>query len=320
MIRTISRHLGFAVAAFAGTLLLPLALAFAEGRSRPWQMGFQKPATPVMERIDSFHDLLLVIISIITVFVLLLLLYVIVRFREKVNPTPSKTTHNTVVEVVWTVVPIMILVLISVFSIPLLYFGDRVPEAEAREKGAPVITVKATGSQFQWNYSYYKVDAAGTGFNFDSTLLCRTKEECNDPDNKAANGGKTPVRLLDVDKRMVVPVGAYVRLQTTALDVIHAFAMPAFGIKLDAVPGRLNETWFKVKRAGVYYGMCSELCGANHGYMPIVIEVVSKAKYDAWIAKALKDEEYEKTKPAAPKPAAQGKTRSQQPRVAAIRK
>ncbi|MDH3235420.1 MAG: cytochrome c oxidase subunit II [Alphaproteobacteria bacterium] len=299
MIGTYLRHAGIACAAFSASLLGTLASAFAEGRSVPWQMGFQPAATPSMERIASFHDLLLVIIIAITIFVTGLLAYVLVRFRASANPTPSKTTHNTFVEIAWTIVPIMILVLIAVFSFPLLYFIDRVPEAEAREKGAPVITVKATGSQFQWNYEYFKANAAGTGFKFDSTLLCRTKAECEDA--KESNGGKTPLRLLDVDNRMVVPVGAYVRLQVTATDVIHSFAVPAFGVKLDAVPGRLNETWFRVKREGVYYGMCSELCGAGHGYMPIAVEVMSKEKYDAWIAKALTNDEFEKVKAAAEK-------------------
>lgn len=304
MNRTYLRHAALACAAFVASLLGFTLAALAEGSPHPWQIGLQDAATPTMERVNSFHNLLLVIIVIIVAFVLALVLYVIARYRESANPTPSKTTHNTAIEVAWTIVPIMILVLIAVFSFPLLYFVDRVPEAEAREKGAPVITVKATGSQFQWTYTYYKVDAAGTTMDFDSLLLCRTAEECNDPELKQATGGKQPLRLLDVDKRMVVPVGAYVRMQTTARDVIHSFAVPAFGIKLDAVPGRLNETWFRARKEGVYYGQCSELCGAGHGYMPIAIEVVSKEKYDAWIAAALKNDEYNKTKPAAAKPAA----------------
>lgn len=310
MIGTFLRHAGLACAAIAASLLGTLAGAFAEGRSTPWQMGFQQAATPSMERITSFHNLLLVIIIAITIFVTALLIYVMVRFRASANPTPTKTTHNTFVEIAWTVVPIMILVLISVFSFPLLYFIDRVPEAEAREKGAPVVTVKATASQFQWNYEYFKANAAGTGFKFDSTLVCRSKAECEDA--KSSNGGKAPLRLLDVDKRMVVPVGAYIRLQITATDVIHSFAVPAFGIKLDAVPGRLNETWFRALREGVYYGMCSELCGAGHGYMPIAVEVMSKAKYDAWIAKALASDEYEKVKAAAAAPDAK-KTKAAAP-------
>lgn len=278
------------------------ANAIAEGRSTPWQIGLQDAATPSMERITSFHNLLLVIIIAITVFVTVLMAYVMVRYRASRNPSPSKTTHNTFVEIAWTIVPIMILVLISIFSFPLLYFLDRVPEAQAREKGVPVITVKATAQQFQWNYEYFKVNAAGGGFKFDSQLLCRTKAECEDA--KASNGGKVPLRLLDVDKRMVVPVGAYVRMQVTATDVIHAFAVPSFGVKLDAVPGRLNETWFRPLREGVYYGMCSELCGAGHGYMPIAIEVMSKEKYEAWLAAALANGDYEKTKAPAAAPAA----------------
>jgi len=297
MIGTLLRHAGLASAALAATLLAPHASALAEGRGTPWQIGLQAAATPGMERINSFHNLLLVIIVAITVFVMVLLLYVMVRFRASANPTPSKTTHNTFVEIAWTIVPIMILVLISVFSFPLLYYIDKVPEAEAKENNAPIVTIKATGQQFQWSYEYYKVDAAGTGFRYGSQLICRTKAECDEA--KADFGGKAPIRLLDVNKRMVVPVGAYVRLQVAATDVIHSFAMPAFGIKLDAVPGRLNETWFRALREGVYYGMCSELCGAGHGYMPIAVEVMSRANYDAWIAKALADDEYEKLEPAA---------------------
>jgi cytochrome c oxidase subunit 2 len=293
MNRIYLRHAALACAAFAASLLGTSFSALAEGRSTPWQMGFQPAATPGMERIVEFHDLLLIIITAITIFVTLLMLYVMVKFRAKANPTPSKTTHNTFVEVAWTIVPIMILVLIAVFSFPLLYLLDRVPEAEAREKGAPVITIKATAQQFQWNYEYFKVNTAGAGFRFDSTLLCRTKAECQDA--KESNGGKVPLRLLDVDNRMIVPVGAYVRIQVTARDVIHSFAVPSFGVKLDAVPGRLNETWFRVKREGVYYGMCSELCGAGHGYMPIAVQAVSKEKYDAWIKKALENEDFEKT-------------------------
>lgn len=302
---TFLRHAALACAALGAAGFGFAASALAEGRSQPWQIGFQDAATPNMERINSFHNLLLVITIAITIFVTALMAYVIIRYRASRNPTPAKTTHNTFVEVAWTIVPILILVVISVFSFPLLYFLERVPEAEAREKGAPVITVKATGQQFQWGYEYFKVDAEGTGFRFFSLLLCRSKAECEDA--KESNGGKVPLRLLDVDKRMVVPVGAYVRLQVTATDVIHSFAVPAFGLKLDAVPGRLNETWFRPMREGVFYGMCSELCGAGHGYMPIAVEVMSKQKYDAWVARALANDDYEKTKaPAAPAAPATG--------------
>jgi cytochrome c oxidase subunit II len=296
MIGTFLRHAALACAALAASLLGFAAGAFADGHAHPWQLGLQDANSPSMERITSFHNLLLVIIFAITIFVTLLMIYVMVRFRASKNPTPSKTTHNTFVEIAWTIVPIMILVLISVFSFPLLYFIDKVPEAEAREKGAPVITVKATAQQFQWNYEYFKVNAAGAGFKYDSLLLCRTKSECADA--KASNGGKMPLRLLDVDKRMVVPLGAYVRMQVTALDVIHSFAVPSLGIKIDAVPGRLNETWFRATHEGVFYGQCSELCGPGHGFMPIAVEVMPKAKYEAWVAKAMANDDYEKTKPA----------------------
>ena len=270
----------------------------------PWQMGMQEPATPVMERIVSFHNLLLVLITVITLFVLGLLLYVMVRFRASRNPTPSKTTHNTLIEIIWTAVPIMILVVIAVPSFRLLYFMDQVPEKKARVAGAPVMTIKATGHQWYWVYEYAKIDKAGTNLRFESRLACRgTKDkdtgrtDCQDFEKEK---GYKPLRLLDVDNRVLVPVGAYVRLQVTAADVLHSWAVPAFGVKLDANTGRLNETWFRATKTGVFYGMCSELCGVDHGYMPIAVEVVTKEKYEAWVAGALKNDDYEKIKAAAP--------------------
>ncbi len=307
MIRTWSRNavIAFtAFTAFAGALVGLGAAAWAQGRPLPWQMGFQEPATPVMERIVNFHNLLLVIISVIVVFVVGLLVYVIIRFRASRNPIPSKTTHNTLLEVIWTAAPVMILVVIAVPSFRLLYFANQVPEAKAREAGAPVMTIKATGHQWYWVYEYSKVDKAGTNLRFESRLACRGakdketgRTDCQDFEKEK---GYKPLRLLDTDNRIVVPVGAYVRLQVTAADVIHSWAVPAFGIKLDAIPGRLNETWFRATKTGVFYGMCSELCGVDHGFMPIAVEVVSKDKYQAWVARALKDEDYEKIKAAAP--------------------
>lgn len=304
MIRTWLRSAVIAFTAFAGALVGLGAAAWAEGRGLPWQLGFQEPATPVMERIISFHNLLLVIITIIVIFVTGLLAYVLIRFRASRNPVPSKTTHNTLIEVIWTAVPIMILVAIAVPSFRLLYFMDQVPEKTARAAGAPVMTIKATGHQWYWVYEYSKVDKAGTNLRFESRLACRgTKDketgrtDCQDFEKE--NGYK-PLRLLDVDFRIVVPVGAYVRLQITAADVLHSWAVPAFGIKLDGVPGRLNETWFRATKTGVFYGMCSELCGVDHGFMPIAVEVVSKEKYDAWVARALNNDDYEKIKAAAP--------------------
>ncbi len=304
MIQTSLRNAVIAFTAFAGTLAGLNAAAWAEGKAVPWQMGFQEAATPVMERITSFHNLLLVIITVIVLFVTALLLYVMIRFRASRNPVPSKTTHNTLLEVIWTAVPVMILVVIAVPSFRLLYFSDQVPEKAARAAGAPVMTIKATGHQWYWVYEYAKIDKAGTNLRFESRLACRgTKDketgrtDCQDFEKE--NGYK-PLRLLDVDNRIVVPLGAYVRLQITAADVIHAWAVPAFGIKLDGVPGRLNETWFRATKMGVFYGMCSELCGVDHGYMPIAVEVVSMEKYQAWVARVLNNDDYEKIKAAAP--------------------
>lgn len=303
MIRTSLRNAVIAFAAFAGVLGGLSAPAWAEGRAVPWQMGMQEPATPVMERIISFHNLLLVIITFIALFVMALLLYVMIRFRASRNPIPSKTTHNTLIEVLWTAVPIMILVVIAVPSFRLLYFMDQVPEKKARAAGAAVMTIKATGHQWYWVYEYAKIDKAGTNLRFESRIACRGSKDkdtgrtdCQDFEKEK---GYKPLRLLDVDKRIFVPVGAYVRLQVTAADVLHSWAIPAFGIKLDANPGRLNETWFRATKTGVFYGMCSELCGVDHGYMPIAVEVVSKDRYEAWVARALKDDDYEKIKAAA---------------------
>jgi cytochrome c oxidase subunit 2 len=233
-------------------------------KPEPWQMGFQPPASPVMEEIEHFHDILLVIITLITIFVLGLLLYVMWRFHEKRNPTPSKTTHNTTIEVLWTVVPVLILVYIAFKSFPLLYFTDVTPE--------PDMTIKAIGKQWFWTYEY----PDNGNFTFDSYMIA-------DADIDPSKG---QIRLLSADTHLVVPVDATVKVLLSAADVIHAFAMPAFGVKEDAVPGRLNETWFKATKEGLYYGQCSELCGNGHGYMPIVIEVVSKDKFDEWVTQA----------------------------------
>jgi len=244
-----------AFAATLATALLTAGTALAD-RPQPGQMNLQPPATPTMERLVDFHNQLLVIITVITLFVLGLLVYVMIRFNEKRNPTPSKTSHNTLLEVAWTVVPVLILVYIAVQSFPFLYFADRT--------GEPAMTLKATGHQWYWSYEY--PDHGGVAI--DANL------------NWEATGAD---RLLETDNRVVVPVDTKIRLLTTADDVIHAWAMPSFGVKLDSVPGRTNETWFEVTREGVFYGQCSELCGNGHAYMPIVVEAVSKEKFDAWI-------------------------------------
>ncbi len=244
--------------------LVGMASGVWAAKPEPWQMGFQPPASPVMEEIESFHDILLVIITVITAFVLGLLLYVMWRFSEKRNPNPSKTTHNTVIEVVWTVVPVLILVYIAFKSFPLLYFTEVTPE--------PDMTIKAVGHQWFWSYEY----PDNGNFTFDAYMI-------QDADIDPSKG---QIRLLSADNNLVVPVDATVKVLLAAEDVIHAFAMPAFGVKEDAVPGRLNETWFKATKEGVYYGQCSELCGNGHAYMPIVIEVVSKARFDEWVKEA----------------------------------
>jgi cytochrome c oxidase subunit 2 len=236
----------------------------ASGQPSPWEMGMQGAASPVMEGIVSFHDFLLYIITAITIFVLALLLVIVVKFNAKANPIPSKTTHNTLLEVMWTVVPVLILTIIAVPSFRLLFTQLNIPPAD--------VTVKATGKQWFWSYSY--PDAGG--FEFDSLLLSDKERKPDQP------------RLLAVDNELVVPVNKNIRVITTGADVIHAFAVPAFGVKIDSIPGRINETWFKALREGVYYGQCSELCGKDHAFMPIAVRVVSDAEYAAWLDQAKK--------------------------------
>ncbi|MFG1478135.1 cytochrome c oxidase subunit II [Xanthobacter sp. V4C-4] len=238
-------------AAFAGT-----------GQPSPWQMNLQGAASPVMESIHSFNTFLLVIITAIVLFVLVLLAVVVLRFNEKANPVPSRTSHNTLIEVAWTVVPVMILVAIAIPSFRLLHLELKVPTAD--------ITLKAVGHQWYWSYEY----PDHGGFGFDSLLV---------PENELKPGQP---RLLAVDNEVVVPVNKVIRMQVTAADVIHSFAVPSFGIKIDALPGRLNETWFKVTKEGVYYGQCSELCGRDHAFMPIAVRAVSEKDFEAWVASA----------------------------------
>jgi cytochrome c oxidase subunit II len=251
--------------AVAGAVLAGSALGAhaGTGQPSPWQMKLQGSASPVMDDIIWFHDFLLYVIVAITIFVLALLVYVAVRFNSRANPVPSKTTHNTLIEVLWTVVPVLILVTIAVPSFRLLFLELNVPPAD--------LTIKATGKQWFWTYTY--PDAK---IEFDSLMLA-------DKDRK----GDQP-RLLAVDNEIVVPVNKIVRVQTTGADVIHAFAVPSFGIKMDAIPGRLNETWFKATREGMYYGQCSELCGKDHAFMPIAVRVVNDRDYAAWLEMAKK--------------------------------
>ena len=237
------------------------------GQPSPWQVGLQKSASPVMDSLVSFHNFLLVLITVITAFVLALLVVVIVKFNARANPTPTRTTHNTLIEVLWTVIPVVILVVIAIPSFRLLFFQLNIPTAD--------LTVKATGKQWYWSYSYPDHGK----FEFDSLML-------QDADRKKVQ--PEPPHLLAVDNAMVVPVNKVVRVQTIGADVIHAFAVPSFGIKIDAIPGRLNETWFRATREGIYYGQCSELCGKDHAYMPIEVRVVSEQAFAAWVEDAKK--------------------------------
>ena len=251
------RLLGLAV---AGVALAAGGAAFAElGQPAPWEWTLQESASPVMDKITSFHTWLVWIITIITLFVLVLLVMVVVKFNAKANPIPSKTTHNTLIEVAWTLIPVLILVAISIPSFRLLFQQLDIPKAD--------LTIKATGKQWYWSYAY----PDNGKFEFDSLLA-------ND---------KKP-RLLGVDNEMVVPVNKVIRIQTTGADVIHAFAVPAFGIKIDSIPGRLNETWFKATKTGMFYGQCSELCGKDHAFMPIAVRVVSDQEFAAWVETAKK--------------------------------
>jgi cytochrome c oxidase subunit 2 len=268
-----SRLTGLAVAAAA--LLAGTSAAFAGlGQPSPWQIGMQEPATPVMQDITSFHNFLLWIITAITIFVLGLLLIVIVRFNARANPTPSRTTHNTPLEVMWTIVPVVILATIAVPSFRLLFLQLEVPK--------PDLTVKVTGKQWFWSYAY----PDNGNFQFDSLMV-------RDKDLKPGQ-----LRLLAVDNEMVVPVNKVVHVLVTGADVIHSFNVPSFGIRIDAVPGRINDTWFKATKQGVFYGQCSELCGKDHSFMPVAVHVVSEADFDTWLAKA--KQEFAADQPAAP--------------------
>ncbi|UPT97625.1 cytochrome c oxidase subunit II [Bradyrhizobium barranii subsp. apii] len=254
----VGRHLlGSAV---AGLTLATGGAAYAElGQPAPWEWTLQQSASPVMDNIVWFHNFLFVLITLITLFVLALLVIVVMKFNAKANPVPSRTTHNTLIEVAWTLVPVLILVGISVPSFRLLFLELDVPKAD--------LTIKATGKQWYWSYAY----PDNGKFEFDS-LMAQDKQP----------------RLLGVDNEMVVPVNKVIRVQVTGADVIHAFALPAFGVKIDAIPGRLNETWFKATKTGMFYGQCSELCGKDHAFMPIAIRVVEDKDFASWVETAKK--------------------------------
>lgn len=267
------------------TLLSGAAMAQEGSRPLPGQITFQTAATPIMESIHAFHDgVLMWIVSAIVLLVLVLLLIVIVRFNRRANPTPSRFTHNTLVEIVWTVLPILILIVIAIPSFGVLADQMTVPDGERKYLGsnifsqgsvevpAPELTVKVTGYQWYWGYEY--ADDQGDSAGFDSIILAEEDRMTDKPGQP---------RLLAVDNELVVPVDTTVRLQVTAGDVIHAFAVPAFGVKVDAVPGRLNESWFYATKTGIYYGQCSELCGKDHAFMPIAVRVVSRDEFSGWL-------------------------------------
>jgi cytochrome c oxidase subunit II len=253
-----------AIIAFAASLLMPDGAAYAGlGKATPWQIGLQDAASPVMEEVVWFHNIVLWIVIAITLFVLALLVTVMVRFNARANPTPSRTTHNTVVEVLWTVIPVLILVVIALPSFRILFKQLNTPPAD--------LTVKATGVTWNWKYEY-----PDAGFEFDSLIVPEKELKPDQP------------RLLTVDNELVVPVNKVVRVLVTGFDVIHAFTVPSFGIKIDAIPGRLNETWFTATKEGWYYGQCSELCGKDHAFMPIAVHVVGDDEFKTWLEQAKK--------------------------------
>jgi cytochrome c oxidase subunit II len=244
--------------ALSGLVLSGPAMA-GDGQPAPWEMTFQESATPIMTQITNFHTYVNIIITVIALFVLGLLVYVMMRFNEKRNPNPSRTSHNTPIEVAWTVIPIFILVAIAIPSFRLLFAQYDFPKAD--------ITITATGSQWYWSYEY-----PDEGISFDSIMVPEANLKPGQP------------RLLTVDREVVVPVNKNVVVGLKSNDVIHDWAVPSFGVKLDAVPGRLQQTWFRAEREGMFYGQCSELCGRNHAFMPIAVRVVSQDEYDAWLA------------------------------------
>jgi cytochrome c oxidase subunit 2 len=267
-----------ALSTAAVALVLGISEAWAAaGQPSPWETGMQEMVTELGQSVSNFHTYLLWLIAAICLFVLALILVIIARFNENKNPTPSRTTHNTLLEVAWTIVPVLILVAIAIPSFRLLRQQLVPPTAD--------VVVKATGFSWYWGYEY--PEDQGGGFKFDSNMITETADL--KPDQP---------RLLGTDNAMVVPVNKVVRVQVTSADVMHSFALPSFFIKVDAIPGRLNETWFKAEREGVYYGQCSELCGNGHPYMPIEIRVVSEQQYAAWLTDA--KQKYASTESPAP--------------------
>jgi len=250
-------------AAFASCVAFATSGAALAGEPRPWQLGMQDPAGPIAKEIYDLHNLLLVITVLIASFVLGLLLYIMVRFKASANPVPSKTTHNTFLEIVWTAVPILILVVIAIPSFKLLHFQAFAPKVD--------LTVKATGYQWYWGYEY-----PDQGISFDATLTAK-----EDVKNKAQ-------WLMDTENHLVIPAGKNIRLITTSADVIHAWAVFSLGVNINATPGRINEVWFKIDKPGTYFGHCNKICGTNHAFMPIAIDALGEREFEAWLVEAKK--------------------------------
>jgi cytochrome c oxidase subunit 2 len=243
-------------------LIFILPSSVLASKPSPWQIDFQEASSPIMVELHNFHNFLLILSVAIVLFVFFLIVYVLIRFNAKSNPIPAKFTHNTAIEIIWTVIPVIILVIIAIPSFRILKMAEHAPPAD--------MTIKVVGSQWFWTYSY----PDHGNFEFDSYMI------------QDANLQSGQIRLLEVDNRIVVPEGATIKFLITAADVIHSFAVPSLGLKTDAVPGRTNEAWTRIDKKGVYYGQCSELCGVNHGFMPIAIEVVSKEEFEIWIEQA----------------------------------
>ncbi|MEC7029300.1 MAG: cytochrome c oxidase subunit II [Pseudomonadota bacterium] len=258
-------NLVFGAILVAGLVLISQH-SFANMGMEPWGIDLQHSASPIKDRIHDFHTLLLWVISAIVALVMVLMLVIMVRFNAKANPTPSKTTHNFLLEVIWTALPVVILIAIAIPSIQLLYYEDRTIDAD--------MTIKVEGRQWYWNYTYLS-DEEGEDLQFDAYLI----------PEKDIDTSKGQMRLLSTDNQLVLPIDTDIEILVTAgaEDVLHSYAMPAFGIKMDAVPGRMNHTWVRISKEGRYYGQCSELCGQGHAYMPSEVVAVSKEEYAAWL-------------------------------------
>ncbi|MFL5254004.1 MAG: cytochrome c oxidase subunit II [Rhodopila sp.] len=254
-----------AASGFLSLVLSSFALAQGVvGKPQPWEMGMQRSFSPIKDQIIDLHDLVLVIITVITLFVAALLVWVMVRYNSRRNPSPSQTSHNTVLEIAWTVVPVLILVIIAIPSFRLIYYQDRTPN--------PDLTIKVTGHQWYWEYSYP-----------DQGNVDVESRYVADEDLKPGQ-----LRLLDVDNQMVIPVGKKVRILTNSTDVIHSFFIPSFGVQRYAIPGRTIETWLEAKEVGTFYGECNQICGQNHSRMPIAIRAVPENEFNTWIEQAKK--------------------------------